>query len=76
MHNSPHNPGAFHLSELLDQHFLRNARDCALKIGKSEQLATEEMEENYKLPPAFQELKRLLDAGCSSGRCVFHLTFG
>src|ERR1700724_3897713 len=48
-----HNAISLHAFQLLPQHLLRNARNCALKVGKTHNLATKEMEENDELPSAF-----------------------
>ncbi|TCT20871.1 hypothetical protein EDC35_105315 [Thiobaca trueperi] len=45
-----------HLTQLLDQHLLRNGRNCAFEIGEPQQLASEQMEQNHKLPSSFENL--------------------
>jgi hypothetical protein len=49
-----HNAISFHAFQLLAQHLLRNPGNCALKVGKTHNLATKEMEENDELPSAFK----------------------
>ena len=56
---------AFHLPQLLDQHFLRNARNRAFEIGKTQQLAAKKMEEDNELPASFEHSEGLLDTGRS-----------
>src|SRR5260370_40750873 len=47
-----------HAFQLLPQHLLRNVGNCALKIRKTHNLATEEMEKNDELPSAFEQSQR------------------
>jgi hypothetical protein len=58
----PDNAVALQLSELLDQHLLRDRRYGPLKFGEAKHLAAEQMEEDHQLPTAFKKLERLLNA--------------
>lgn len=74
MDDPPDNAVPFHLAKLLDQHFLRDSRDCAFQVGKAQQLAAEKMKQDHKLPPALQQLEGLFNA-LGGGRCgVLDLT--
>ena len=55
------NAVALHLPELLDQHLLRDRGYRPLKIGKAKQVSAEEMEKNYQLPAALENLEGLLN---------------
>jgi hypothetical protein len=63
-----HNAISFHALQLLSQHLLGNAGNCALKVGKAHNLATEEMEENDELPSAFEQAQRCFNIGSGRGR--------
>jgi hypothetical protein len=65
-----HNAISLHAFQLLPQHFLRNAGNCALKVGKTHNLATEEMEENDELPSAFEQTQRRFNIGSGRGRPI------
>ena len=76
MHDAADDAVLFHLPQLLDQHFLRDGRDRAFEIGKPQNIATEQMEEDHKFPATLKHLQRLLDAlrCCGRGQIVA-LTF-
>src|SRR2546430_14076406 len=65
-----HNAVSLHAFQLLPQHLLRNAGDCALKIRKTHNLATEEMETNNELPSAFEKAQRCFDISSGRGRRI------
>lgn len=50
----------FELAELLGQHFLGDGRDGPFQFGKPSDLAAEELEEDQKLPAAFEHAKSLV----------------
>ena len=61
MDNAPDHAVRFHLSKLLNKHLLGNRRYGALKLGKSENFAAEQMEEDQELPPSFEDPECLLN---------------
>ena len=61
---------SLHAFQLLPQHLLRNAGNCALKIGKTHNLAIEEIEENDELPSAFEQAQRCFNMGSGRGRRI------
>ena len=71
VNDSPHDPIGFQLAELLREHLLRDPRYRALQVGEAQNLAAEQMEQDQQLPPAFDELERLLDAVRGGKRSVF-----
>ena len=69
MDDSPNNTVTLHLTQLLDQHLLRDGRDSAFEIGESQQLASKQVEQDHKLPSPFENLECLLDTiGRRGGR--------
>src|SRR6476646_4039491 len=74
MHDAANDPIALHLTQLLDQHFLRVGRNRPLEIGEAQQLAAEEMEQDHQLPAALQHLEGLFDALSRRSGRVFDLT--
>jgi type II secretory pathway predicted ATPase ExeA len=71
VNDSPHAPIGFQLAELLRQHLLGDRGYRALEVGEAQNLAAEQMEQDQQLPPAFDELERLLDAVRRGKRSVF-----
>jgi len=59
--DTPHDPVALHLAELLDEHLLRDAGDRALELGEALHLAAEEPKEDHQLPASLEELQSLLN---------------
>src|SRR5260370_22747962 len=53
-----HNAVGLHALQLLPQHLLCDAGNCALKVGKTHNLAPEELKENDELPSAFEQTQR------------------
>ena len=51
----------FHLTQLLDEHLLRDAGYRPLQLRETQHVAAEEPEQDQKLPPALQELERFFD---------------
>jgi len=77
MDNAPNHAVRFHLPKLLNQHLLGNRRYGALKLGKSENLAAEQMEEDQELPSSFEDLECLFNIVRGSyGRVFIALTLG
>jgi len=60
--DSSHDSVGFQLAELLHEHLLRDRRYRTLQVGEAQNLAAEQMEQDQQLPPALDELERLLDA--------------
>ena len=68
-------PSRSKLAKLLDQHFLRHARNSLLQFGETQGAASEEMEDDDHLPTPLQHAERLLDAARRHiGGDVFELT--
>src|SRR6266852_931028 len=65
-----HNAVGLHAFQLLPQHLLCDAGNCALKVGKTHNLAPEEMKENDELPSAFEQTQRCFNIGSGRGGCV------
>ena len=61
MDNAPDYAVCLHLSKLLYQHLLGNRRYGTLQLGKSENFAAEQMEEDQELPSSFEDLECLLN---------------
>lgn len=57
MDDSAHDAVALHLAELLDEHLLGDAGDCAFELGEAEDVASEELEEDGEFPAPFQKFK-------------------
>ncbi len=76
MDDPPNNSVYLHLAKLLDQHLLRDARYRPFEFGESQQIAAEQMEQDYQLPLAFENLERLLyTVGGRGGSPLFCHTF-
>jgi len=76
MDRALHDSISFQAAKLLCEHFLGDRWNRAFQVGKSHDLAAEQMEEDQELPAAFDELESLLDALRSRDRRVFDaLTF-
>src|SRR6202030_1951460 len=65
-----HNAVGLHAFPLLPQHCLCNAGDFTLKVGKTHNFATEEMEENDELPSAFEQAQGCFNIGSGRGRRI------
>src|SRR6267143_2492569 len=65
-----HNAVGLHAFQLLPQHLLCDAGNCTLKVGKTHNLAPEEMKENDELPSAFEQPQRCFNIGSRRGGCV------
>jgi hypothetical protein len=55
-----HHTVVFHLAKLLDQHLLGNSGNRPLQLREPQDLPTEQMEKDQELPPALEDLERLL----------------
>ncbi len=64
MDEAPYDPVRLHLSQLLDQHFLRDGRDCAFEFGEPQQLSAKEVEQDQQFPTSLENLECLLDGLC------------
>ncbi len=51
----------FQLPELLNEHFLRDTRNCPLQIGEAKNPASEKMEQDHKFPSALEEFQSFFD---------------
>jgi hypothetical protein len=65
-----HDAISLHALQLLPQHLLRNAGNCALKVRKTHNLGPEEMGENDELPSAFEQTQRCFNIGSGRGRRI------
>ncbi len=54
MNDAANDAVLFHLSELLDEHLLRNSRNGSLKLRKPQHGSPEEMKQDYQLPAALE----------------------
>ena len=73
--DSPHHAVVFHLAKLLDQHLLGNCGNGPLQLRESQDVPAEQMEEDQELPPALEDLERLLHVPRGGdGRILPHLT--
>lgn len=74
--DTAHDPVLLHLPKLLDQHFLRDSRDCAFEIGEAQNMPAKEVKQDHQLPAPLKELERVLDAlGCRFSRILMWHTF-
>jgi len=62
------------LPELLGQHLLGDAINCALQVGKAKRLAAKKVEEDDELPATFQHGDRAPDTDSGRRRGVGILT--
>lgn len=61
VNDAPHDAVIFQLPELLNEHLLRDTRNCPLQIGKAKNPAAEKMEQDHKFPSAFEKFQSLFD---------------
>lgn len=50
-----------HLAKLLNQHFLRNPLNCALKIGEAQDVPPKELEQDLQLPAPLKVSERVFN---------------
>jgi hypothetical protein len=71
----PHYAVPLHLTQLLNQHLLRDRRNRTAQLGEPPDLAAKQVKQNHQLPAAVQDAQHFFDAfrrGCLG---VLLLTF-
>jgi antitoxin component HigA of HigAB toxin-antitoxin module len=75
--DAENDPILLHVSELLDEHLLRDRRDCAFEIREAHNPASEQVKQDNQFPSPLEQLQGLLDAFRRRlSRVGMHLTFG
>jgi len=55
VHKAPHDAVALHLTQLLNQHLLRDRWNRTAQLRKPPHLATEQVKQNHQFPPALED---------------------
>ncbi len=61
----------FHLTQLLNQHLLRNFGDCPLQFREPQDLSSKQMKENNQLPASIDHSERVFNSFCRRFASVF-----
>jgi hypothetical protein len=76
MHKSLYDAVAFHLTQLLNQHLLRDRRNRTAQLGKSRYLAAEQVKQNHQLPAASRIRSASSTPFAADASVCFCLPFG